>query len=167
MGWEACRWELIGAWAGVATVEVVRNGWVLSVPWSCNWQDLLTYWTWYARERVVEGTQVISPVRNPVLPQSSYLLWIPGGFLLFLVTSCLGFSPIHLLSPSVFVCPLWLSPLSHIISFWQFTILHIFPSGIRCLMYFAHFLVLVVSGRRINPALKMRVLARAYWELWT
>lgn len=96
MGWEACRWELIGAWAGVATVEVVRNGWVLSVSWSYNWQDLLTYWTWYARKRVVEGTQVsvlweiqfyLSPPISCGFLEGFYCFWSPLAWVSLLFIS--------------------------------------------------------------------------------
>lgn len=157
MGWKACRWELIGAWAGVAAVEVVRNGWVLSVSWSCNWQELLTYWTWCARKRVEMGTQVLvlweiqfylSAISFGFLEGFHYF-WLPLAWVFLLFIS---WAPLCLSSVA-------LPPLVSAV-FWQFTVICVLPSGIRCFTYVAHFLVLVVSGRRINPALKMRVLEK-------
>lgn len=97
------------AWTTVIAVGEVRNGWILNVLWRCNWQDLLTDWTWRVRERGTlrraprcqpqTDTEFFIPcaLRNPVLPQSSYHLWILR-VLLFLV-----WSPLALVFPLLFV----------------------------------------------------------------
>lgn len=94
-------------------------------------------------------------LRNPVLPQSSYPMWIlrvllflSGHLLLWFFHCCSSLDSPLCLSLLCTSGSLLTVDCHSYISIWY-------------IFFVVHFLVLVVSGGRINPALKLRVLERA------